>query len=115
MTAEAPATCPRCRAEVGHNTASCKRCGAWLLHWSAGRTESATQPPPSPLAGPRRRVIDTPTTLAALRLIVATGMAVHGLAVITRLADDALALLGWIALWLPIDAYARATRRRPRE
>lgn len=113
MAAEAPATCPRCRAEIGHNSAVCKRCGAWLLHWSGGRTETASRA--APPAGPRRRVIDTPTTLAALRLIVGTGMAIHGLAVITRLADDALALLGWIALWLPIDAFARALRRPPRE
>ena len=124
MAAPAPSTCPRCRAEIAATAATCARCGAWLIDWtggrSAGQAPGQSSPPaltrPTAAPGrwrPLRAAIDTPTTLAALRLIVAIGMAVHGLAVITRLAEDPLPLLGWLALWLPLDAYWRA-HRRPR-
>lgn len=125
MAAPALSTCPRCRAEIAATAATCARCGAWLIDWTGGRMagqppgKSPGPQPPTltrPTAAPGRwrtlrAAIDTPTTLAALRLIVAIGMAVHGLAVITRLAEDPLPLLGWLALWLPLDAYWRAYRR----
>lgn len=118
--------CPRCDGPVGETTAVCPHCDLYLLEWDPKRGRLGTAPPEArpgrPPGSPAQRpglfgvhgrppVIDTHTSLTVLRALCGVGMALHGLLVLARLVEPTLALLAWIAVWLPVDAFWRSTRR----
>lgn len=63
---------------------------------------------------PPARPLSVFATLTVLRLLVAVSMAVHGALLLMQLASDPLLLLGWVAIWLPLDAYWRSHPLRRR-
>ena len=113
--------CPQCGGPVAETTAVCPHCDAYLLAWDPvrGRLGPGTDADPAPARGERQPIfgehrsapaLDSHRSLSALRMLCGVGMAVHGLAVLTRLVDPSLTLLAWLVLWLPLDSFWRSTR-----
>ncbi|MCA9539022.1 MAG: hypothetical protein KC620_09035 [Myxococcales bacterium] len=103
------AVCPRCQGTVSATAALCPHCNLYLLDWDARRGALGPAPASKPAARPRIR-LGLAGWLRVARLLVGSGMVVHGLLVLLQLVEGTATLLAWVVLWLPLDALCRASR-----